>query len=118
MVWEFLKKLYASSGDNYNKASEQQHNYPDHSDQNRIIDAVVSELNGREALVWADVKISVNGYTNDTVVVDRMDMDLGDDYIWLEGPNKWGGKLKYKDIFVDLQRIPSKMECPGVWLIR
>jgi len=90
----------------------------DKLNKNRAIDAAVSELNGRECLIWADVKISVNGYTNDTVVVDRMDKDLGDYYIWLEGPNKWGGKLKFIDTSVTLQRIPSKMECPGVWLIR
>ena len=30
--------------------------------KSRAIDAAVSELNGRESLAWADVKISPSGY--------------------------------------------------------
>ena len=34
--------------------------------KSRAIDAAVSELNGRESLVWADVKISTSGWNNIT----------------------------------------------------
>ena len=37
--------------------------------KNRAFDAAVSELNGRESLIWADVKISKTGYTNDGAVL-------------------------------------------------
>ena len=37
----------------------------------RAVDAAVSELNGRESLTWADVKISPSGYLAD-----------GDDTVW------------------------------------
>ncbi len=42
--------------------------------KSRAIDAAVSELNGRESLVWADVKISASGWTliTDTGVFTRM----------------------------------------------
>jgi len=115
VLWELLEKMYASSGDYHGYASEQQHNYPDESAHNRALDAAISELNGRESLIWADVKISENGYTTDTEVVSWMDKNLGDDYIWIEEPNKRGGRLKYKDTSVVLQRTPSTTESPAVW---
>jgi prepilin-type N-terminal cleavage/methylation domain-containing protein len=61
----------------------------------RAIDAAVSELNGRESLAWADIKISPNGYgaTGETDVWAKMTVAdsqypsatrpfLGPDYVW------------------------------------
>jgi prepilin-type N-terminal cleavage/methylation domain-containing protein len=62
--------------------------------KSRAIDAAVSELNGRESLSWADVKISASGYdptgtAGDTKVWSKMTDTtnaqkpwLGDDYEW------------------------------------
>ena len=38
----------------------------------RAIDAGISELNGRESLTWADQKISITGYQNDTTLHGRL----------------------------------------------
>jgi prepilin-type N-terminal cleavage/methylation domain-containing protein len=53
--------------------------------KSRAIDAAVSELNGRESLSWADIKISKTGWDNDGTVWTRMTgtgtwPNLGKDY--------------------------------------
>jgi prepilin-type N-terminal cleavage/methylation domain-containing protein len=62
----------------------------------RAIDAAISELNGRESLAWADVKISQTGYSTDgetriwarLTTADPTDPSnpnkpyLGKDYVW------------------------------------
>ena len=56
--------------------------------KSRAIDAAVSELNGRESLVWADVKIShqrldtlqYRRSMDDYAVLPNEQPDLGDDY--------------------------------------
>ena len=58
----------------------------------RAIDAAISELNGRESLVWADVKISQTGYDNlggDTEIVNR----LKDGATYPEYCPSWAGIL-------------------------
>ena len=66
----------------------------------RAIDAAISELNGRESLAWADVKISQTGFSTDgeariwarLTAVDPTDASnpnkpyLGKDYIWGSAP--------------------------------
>jgi prepilin-type N-terminal cleavage/methylation domain-containing protein len=90
--------------------------------KSRAIDAAVSELNGRESLVWADVKISATGYTNDTAVFSRMTTtgsplqpDLGRDYKF-NSLTANGGKLTFKSgAEVDLARTVSTNNAPGSW---
>jgi prepilin-type N-terminal cleavage/methylation domain-containing protein len=90
--------------------------------KSRAIDAAVSEMNGRESLVWADVKISATGYTNDTVVFSRMTTtgsplqpDLGRDYKF-NTLTAGGGKLTFKGgAEVDLSRTASTNNAPGSW---
>ena len=98
----------------------------DASASSSAIDAAVSELNGRESLIWADVKISESGYdevTGDTMVWNRMKNDstnsypnLGHDYRWTEGPNQTGGTLQFKaaDPF-PLVRSASTKSDPAYW---
>jgi len=83
----------------------------------RAIDAAVSELNGRESLTWADIKISgTTGYTDDTQVWSNINRDLGGDYSWTAGPNP-GSKstLRFKGETYDLTRDPSTRQKPAVW---
>jgi prepilin-type N-terminal cleavage/methylation domain-containing protein len=95
--------------------------------KSRAIDAAVSELNGRESLVWADVKISKTGWDNDGTVWGRMKgtgtatfPDLGKDYFFT-GTVTAGSdstvKLKFstsgKDI--DVKRTSSTSEKPAQW---
>jgi len=92
----------------------------------RAADAAVSELNGRESLAWADVKISQSGYTpggDDTVWAAVADggsperlIDLGSDYIWQGAPAQLtGGTFRFKGEDYTISRTPSLREQPGLW---
>ena len=82
----------------------------------RAIDAGISELNGRESLTWADVKISSSGWTDDTQVMTAMSYTLGDDYSWTAVPDTNGGVLSFKGgNDVTLTRTPSATDNPAVW---
>ena len=90
------------------------------SAKSRAMDAAVAELNGRESLVWADVKISTtDGWENDNSVwgYGQYDKDLGTDYVW-EGtdPTVAGGSLKFKGVIFNLSRTASETNKPGVWV--
>jgi prepilin-type N-terminal cleavage/methylation domain-containing protein len=95
--------------------------------RNRAFDAAVSELNGRESLIWADIKISRTGYTADADVLGRLNTRppeatpglpgpwLGTDYTWgadaAAGPNN----LTFRNTVVTLQRSVSTTTGPGTW---
>ena len=86
----------------------------------RAIDAGISELNGRESLTWADMKISPSGYTSDGNLVTRMTTDgnfnLGADYTWSLGPNSSGGTLVFDTTTSQvLNRAASTSSQPAVW---
>jgi prepilin-type N-terminal cleavage/methylation domain-containing protein len=83
----------------------------------RAIDAAVSELNGRESLTWADIKISgTTGYTDDTQVWSAVSKDLGTDYSWTVGPNaSTKSTLHFKGEDYQLSRDISTRQKPAVW---
>jgi len=85
----------------------------------RAIDAAVAELNGRESLVWADVKISsTTGWANDGSVWNyaAFDKSLGADYKWKTGPNQAsGGVITFKSVDFNVSRTASTNNKPGVW---
>jgi len=93
--------------------------------KSRAIDAAVSELNGRESLVWADVKISTSGWNTitDTGVFTRMTTtgsplqpNLGADYRF-SSITAAGGSLSFKNgTAVTLRRTPSSDTAPGSWV--
>ena len=89
------------------------------SAKSRAIDAAVAELNGRESLVWADVKISgTTGWSNDGSVWGdpEFSKDLGSDYTWTSGPNNSGhSDLRFKGEVYTLSRAQSTNSQPGVW---
>jgi len=96
----------------------------------RAIDAAVSELNGRENLTWADVKIAPcqdpNCPTDATIDAlvrtdpdsgGKYDTDLGSDYIWTS-VDATGGVLTFKaGNPITLVRTPSLYDRPGSWAI-
>lgn len=90
------------------------------SAKNRAIDAAVAELNGRESLVWADVKISATaGWVNDASVTNygQYSIDLGSDYKWDTVPNaSTKGVLNFKEATVTLSRRESLSNKPAVWV--
>jgi prepilin-type N-terminal cleavage/methylation domain-containing protein len=100
----------------------------------RAIDAAVSELNGRESLAWADIKISPSGYlpgsgatSGITKVWDRMTVSdplkpgsvpfLGVDYDWVGGAaTQAGGSLTFKSgTAVALTRTAPSTTQPANW---
>jgi len=96
--------------------------------KNRAIDAGISELNGRESLVWADAKISNQAFETDpdfdSYVFGRMNFDLNppgataQDYTWVGERTATGGKLKFKgspDEGVALTRTPATRSQPASW---
>jgi prepilin-type N-terminal cleavage/methylation domain-containing protein len=84
------------------------------SARERAVDAAVAELNGRESLQWADVKISGTGYTDDTLVDGVVSKDLGADYSW-SGLSATGGTLTFRGIDFTLSRDISTRTSPAVW---
>ena len=96
----------------------------------RAVDAAVSELNGRESLTWADVKISSTGYivaggAGDTAVWDRLidlaepiesRIPLGADYEWQAAPSQTGGtNFLFKGEIFTVSRKASTRNQPGSW---
>jgi len=84
----------------------------------RAIEAGVSELNGRENLTWANVKISSGQWTTDANLFALIDTDLGNDYTWVAPPTEAGGTLQFQDptgAGVLLTRTASLTDSPGNW---
>ena len=84
------------------------------------IDAGISELNGRESLVWADHKISVSGWVSDAKIftgADAVSYTLGDDYVWTGARAQTGeSDLTFKSgDAVTLIRSQSATDHPAVW---
>jgi len=91
----------------------------------RAVDAAVSELNGRESLTWADVKISSTGYitaggAGDLAIWTSLldggaDIDLGTDYTWGAIAQPSGGTFTFKGETFNVSRVPSTRSTPGTW---
>jgi len=85
----------------------------------RALDAGVSELNGRENLTWANIKISSGQYVDDDALFAIMDTNLGTDYNWVAPPTAGaGGNLRFQEntsVGVLITRTPSTTNSPGTW---
>jgi prepilin-type N-terminal cleavage/methylation domain-containing protein len=82
----------------------------------RAIDAGISELNGRESLQWADLKISITGYADDAGLQGVMNYALGGDYTWNPAPAPGGGTLVFRNTtIVPLNRQGSTASQPATW---
>jgi prepilin-type N-terminal cleavage/methylation domain-containing protein len=85
----------------------------------RAIDAAVAELNGRESLIWADVKISGTGYSDDNAVWGntQYSFDLGSEYTWTTDPNQTtAGVVEFKGAPFTVSRRASNNNKPAVWV--
>lgn len=82
----------------------------------RAIDAAISELNGRESLHWANIKISSGGYASDGSLFTSMDKGLGTDYTFGGTATTGGGTLSFQNSAgVALTRTASTGTRPGRW---
>jgi prepilin-type N-terminal cleavage/methylation domain-containing protein len=89
----------------------------DQNAKDRAIDSGISELNGRESLVWADAKVSTTGWQDDATIFAAMDTSLGAaHYTWVIGPTAGGGSLSFQSgTPVNLIRTPSTALSPANW---
>lgn len=92
--------------------------------KNRAIDAAIAELNGRESLTWADIKISRTGYVNDQGVWDAVRKgatwpDLGVDYSFsgtvTPGSDSTVSLTFKQGTAVSVKRSASAIDKPGQW---
>ena len=87
----------------------------------RGLDLGISEMNGRETLKWAMVKLSNTGYSGDGPLWEQLLLDpgtyIGADYDWTpDPPSINGGTLRFKrEVSTAFTRAPSDIEKPGKW---
>ncbi len=88
----------------------------------RGLDAAVAELNGRESLTWANVKISATTTGPiDQAVTGQMGAnnlyDLGDEYGWSNGdPANGSADMQFKGATITVSRRPATDTSPGTWV--
>lgn len=88
------------------------------SAKNRALDAAIAELNGRESLSWADVKISTTH--TDAKVWAKMapggNVDLGSEYNKINNTDPPASfNLTFKGTTITLNRAASKNSMPALW---
>ena len=84
----------------------------------RAVDAAVSELNGRESLTWADIKISASGYDasgGDNGVWSALETDLGSDYTSFSASQTGKSSFDFKGEQFSVSRAASTRSTPGIW---
>lgn len=92
------------------------------------IDSIVAELNGRENLRWADIKVSGLQFQTDAEIDEEIvfgkthggwDTDLGADYTWTVAPTATGGTISFQSgKGVALYRAPATLEEEAKWSTR
>jgi prepilin-type N-terminal cleavage/methylation domain-containing protein len=86
-----------------------------HTASERVLAAAVVELNVRESLIWTNMKISSDGYSNDADVYAALNPDLGPRLKWNPGPNIEGGTLHCESASCTLTRTPSSITAAAKW---
>ena len=86
-----------------------------HTATDRVIENGLRELNTRETLVWAKIKLSDGGWVNDANLFSELDTNLGQDFSWTAEPTVAGGTLQFRSISITLTRTPSSNESVGSW---
>ena len=75
----------------------------------------IRELRTRETVAWTKIKLSITGYTNDAEVNDVVDKNIGQGYSWNPGPDISGGRLHFRSLSINLDRVASTINSPGSW---
>lgn len=88
----------------------------------RALDAAIAELNGRENMNWANIKLSSAGWADDATTFAALRPEisgttLGTDYTWVGAtdPVIGGGQLQFKNTTRTLVRTASTLVSPGIW---
>lgn len=80
----------------------------------RALDVGIAELNQRESLVWANIKLSDDGWAGDAQTFSQMDLDLGTGYR-MEDATAAGGALSFGSVSATLTRTPSTELSAARW---
>ena len=88
----------------------------DETAQNKALSVGISELNSRESLIWAKIKMQEGGWLNDQSLFASLDTNLGSAYSWNPVAAN-GGTLHFRTEKAVLERIPSSNIAPGKWRI-
>ncbi len=93
--------------------------------KSRAVDAAISELNGRENLRWAQLKIGPVSFATDALLDGEIvtgttgggwNTDLGADYVWSLAAAAAGGTLEFQSgLGVALTRGSATLNAPGNW---
>ena len=91
----------------------------------RAVDASRSELNGRENLRWAQLKIGPVSFASDAALDNEIvtgtsgggwNTDMGADYAWTVAPTAAGGTISFQSgTGVALTRTAATLNSPGTW---
>ncbi|MEE9497601.1 MAG: prepilin-type N-terminal cleavage/methylation domain-containing protein [Desulfobacterales bacterium] len=83
----------------------------------RVLHAGIKELNIRESLIWTNIKISLDGYTNDVDIFTAVEKNLGTGFEWNPDPpdRVTGGTLTFKSASITLNRQESTDTAAGKW---
>lgn len=93
--------------------------------RNRAVDACVSELNARDQMAWADIKLNYN-YVDDSGVLSRLNTRstndppglgpyLGDEWSWGGAAQNGVNNLTFKGQPITINRTTSTATQPGRW---
>jgi prepilin-type N-terminal cleavage/methylation domain-containing protein len=75
----------------------------------------VKELNIRESLTWTNIKLSEDGWTDDSAVFAAVATDIGPQYNWGPKPDESGGRLHFRSSKIELSRTASTNMSAGTW---
>jgi prepilin-type N-terminal cleavage/methylation domain-containing protein len=81
----------------------------------KALELAVKELNVRENLIWNNIKLSYDGWTDDSAVFAAVDTDLGPQYNWGHKPKITGGRLHLKSQKIALSKTASTNISAGTW---
>jgi len=82
----------------------------------KAIDTVVSEINARESLTWANHKLSTSGFVDDAIIFGEINFNFDPNYTWNPGnPTASGGILNFKGESFTLSRTASSYLDHAVW---
>ena len=75
----------------------------------------VAELNSRESLTWALVKLSDTGWVDDASLFLQVNTNLGPEYRWGPAAAIGGGVIHFKSQSLMLAREASSPDKAGQW---
>jgi prepilin-type N-terminal cleavage/methylation domain-containing protein len=89
------------------------------SARDKCLQTLISEINARESLTWADHKISTSGFVSDSKVFNEINYNLDPSYTWQSGdPSISGGIISFKGESFTLSRWASSPLKAALWKLR